>query len=82
MAILAPNPVRDLATVSLLLSGHENDILPIQIHDSKGQLMLQLNEVNKISETIQMSSLADGFYFITIMTTNSNQVLKAVVSRN
>lgn len=80
--MLAPNPIQQQAVITLLQPGQENYIRHIEVRDSKGQLLMRRDEVNKFSESIDMSTLPDGFYLITVITNNSSEVLKAVVNRN
>ncbi len=75
--ILYPNPTSDLVTVSL--ANTQNTIASIIVYDVLGKTILAEKVSDVTTQTIDVSSLNTGMYFIEVTTSASVKVLKKLM---
>jgi uncharacterized repeat protein (TIGR01451 family) len=76
--VFYPNPASDLVTISLKDS--TNSISTIAVYDVLGKLILQKTATNaSISDTLDLSSVNPGVYFIEVQTENNTKVVKKLL---
>jgi hypothetical protein len=74
---LFPNPAMDRVTVQLL---PDEEQASIRITDSHGRLVKKM-DVRNNAEQVDISSLANGFYFMSVTTPSSQRVHKILISK-
>ena len=76
--VFYPNPASNFVTISL--KDAANSISAIVVYDVLGKMILQKTPSNSItSETIDLSSVNSGIYFIEVQTENNNKVVKKLL---
>ncbi len=74
-----PNPASDYASVSF---GSLTGTVEIQLNDAMGKLLLSKSQIDsKQPYTLNLKGLAEGVYFVTIVTDEQRIVKKIAVSR-
>ncbi|MCW3126691.1 MAG: hypothetical protein JWO03_2349 [Bacteroidetes bacterium] len=71
-----PNPAKDHIQI---VSGDE--IQDITVYNAMGQVLLSKTSINKLSDTIDLTTLNNGVYFVTVNTTTNKKLMKLVMSR-
>ncbi len=69
---LFPNP----ATNYITLSSGNTEIVSIQIYNTVGQKLIEFTDMNTYKRTIDVSSLSDGMYYISVNGTTTKKFLK------
>lgn len=80
-SLIIPNPIFTQAKVTLLQNETGNYIQQLQLHDTKGQLILIKENLSSTSEIIDATALNNGLYLLTVITNNHTEVLKFVVNK-
>ena len=76
--VVYPNPASDLVTISL--KDTYNSISTISVYDVLGKMIIQKMVTESISsETIDLSSVNPGIYFIDVQTENNVKVVKKLL---
>ena len=76
--VVYPNPASDLVTISL--KDTYNSISTISVYDVLGKMIIQKMVTESISsETIDLSSVNPGIYFIEVQTENNVKVVKKLL---
>lgn len=78
--IFYPNPVQDMLNITL--KNNANNIELIEVYDALGKSMLRKKATTPInSDSIDITQLASGLYFIEVTTTNQLKVIKKVMRK-
>ena len=73
-----PNPASDFVTVSLKDS--TNSISTISVYDVLGKMILQKKANDAVTtDTVDLSSVNPGIYFIEVQTDNNNKIVKKLL---
>ena len=76
--VFYPNPASDFVTISLKDS--TNSLSTITVYDVMGKMILQKKTIGTItSDTIDLSSVNPGIYFIEVQTENNTKVVKKLL---
>lgn len=76
--VFYPNPASDFVTISLKDS--TNSLSTITVYDVMGKMILQKKTIVTItSDTIDLSSVNPGIYFIEVQTENNTKVVKKLL---
>ena len=76
--VFFPNPASDFVTVSLKDSA--NSISTISVYDVLGKIILQKTAHDVVTtETVDLSSVNPGIYFIEVQTENNSKVVKKLL---
>jgi len=76
--VFYPNPASDFVTVSL--KDTANSITTISVYDVLGKMILQKKATNSITtDTVDLSSVNAGIYFIEVQTENNTKVVKKLL---
>ena len=76
--VFYPNPASDFVTISLKDS--TNSLSTITVYDVMGKIILQKKTIGTItSDTIDLSSVNPGIYFIEVQTENNTKVVKKLL---
>ena len=76
--VFYPNPASDFVTISLKDS--TNSFSTITVYDVMGKMILQKKTIGTItSDTIDLSSVNPGIYFIEVQTENNTKVVKKLL---
>jgi uncharacterized repeat protein (TIGR01451 family) len=76
--VFFPNPTSDFVTISL--KDNSNTISTITVYDVLGKMILQNKALNSIiTDTIDLSSVNPGIYFIEVQTQNNTKVVKKLL---
>ncbi len=78
--IFYPNPVQDVLNITL--KNNANSIDLIEVYDALGKSMLRKKAITPINtDSIDLTQLASGLYFIEVTTTNQSKVIKKVMRK-
>ena len=76
--VFFPNPTSDFVTISL--KDNSNTISTVTVYDVLGKIILQNKALNPIiTDTIDLSSVNPGIYFIEVQTQNNTKVVKKLL---
>jgi hypothetical protein len=76
--VFFPNPTSDFVTISL--KDNSNTISTVTVYDVLGKIILQNKALNPIiTDTIDLSSVNPGIYFIEVQTENNVKVVKKLL---
>lgn len=75
--VFYPNPTSDIVTVSL--SNTENSIASIVVYDVLGKTILTQKATNVATQTIDLSNVTTGMYFIEVTTDSNLKVVKKLM---
>jgi hypothetical protein len=78
--VFYPNPASDFVTISL--KDTANSISTVTVYDVLGKMILQKKAANSIiTDTVDLSSVNPGIYFIEVQTENNTKVVKKLLVR-
>ena len=78
--VFYPNPASDFVTISL--KDTANSISTVTVYDVLGKMILQKKASNSITtDTVDLSSVNPGIYFIEVQTENNTKVVKKLLVR-
>ena len=76
--VFYPNPVSDFVTISL--KDNSNSISSITVYDLLGKMILQKTANDAVTtDTVDLSSVNSGIYFIEVQTENNTKVVKKLI---
>ena len=75
--VFYPNPTSDFVTISL--KNETTKIQSISVYDVLGKIILSQKPDNKITQTIDLTSLKRGMYFVEVTTASNLKVVKKLL---